>query len=177
MERLSTEITETTRDRMRRWMRGEVACCACGCWHARVNSQTAQNGRDKWYCGYCGALIRPARRQWARKFLLLLFLLMLAFPFIVRVLNGFTDDLFLSVLFLIFAGWFFFLGFVTIFLSRRYGRALQTRLVEPHGHCLQCDYNLRGTVGDVCPECGAPAKHVIVAITKWRRRDRRNAHE
>jgi len=181
MERFPKGNNEKIGDRVYRLMLGEVVCCNCGCWHARTNYQTVNFGGRKWYCGFCGAPIQPARRQWSTEIPLFLFLLILTLPLIVRVpncvaiwrANGFSFTV--SILFLIV--WPIFCAAATVCLCARFGRALTSQLVEPHGRCLQCDYDLHGAVRDVCPECGAAAGHVLDAIRKKKRRGALARHE
>lgn len=181
MERFSKGKNEKISDRMYRLMLGEVMCCACDAWHPRTNYQTVNNGGSKWYCGCCGALIRPARRQWSRELPLFLFLLVLTLPFIIRVPNWVAhwtaNDYIQNVSLVSLIVWPIFCGTTTVCLCARFGRALTSQLVEPHGRCLQCDYDLNYAVSERCPECGASAVHVLDAIGKKNRRGALARHE
>jgi hypothetical protein len=52
--------------------------------------------------------------------------------------------------------WFIALaaGGYPLYRAWRWTRAMYRRR---HGHCAACGYDLRGSSGSVCPECGAPA--------------------
>lgn len=41
-----------------------------------------------------------------------------------------------------------------VFVGLVWWGVLARRAIRPKGHCEKCGYDLRGTVGRVCPECG-----------------------
>jgi hypothetical protein len=52
---------------------------------------------------------------------------------------------------------------------RRFAQALRSRLAadlegDRFQVCVECEYDLRGSPGDACPECGAP-----ILISEWKK--------
>jgi len=43
---------------------------------------------------------------------------------------------------------------VAVMVGLVWWAVLARRAIRPEGHCVTCGYDLRGTVGSVCPECG-----------------------
>ena len=92
-----------------------------------------------------------------------LILLGIALFFVVSIFNGFMRDHYGRVVALI-AEWSVYavLIFTSIFFTRFRFRRMNPRVmvrlkklkIRPH-FCLCCEYNLKGSVADHCPECGA----------------------
>ena len=63
-----------------------------------------------------------------------------------------------------------FSGLGLIFVRATILSESMTEVVEPHGHCFKCGYNLNYSVSDRCSECGVPVADVREAIVKWKGR-------
>lgn len=155
-----------------REQQGQVACCNCGHSSDPVWSENYKGWRRIWHCESCGALIKARQRSYLREVLLFLPVLFLVTPFfgIVVYLAGMISENLARLLFLIsLINWPFFAWALTRATIDRFFGQVMTVNVEPHGICLRCDYDLNGTIGDHCPECGAPTTGVRDAIEKWRK--------
>ena len=87
-------------------------------------------------CAICGALLRITF-PWAIPFIgaIVIVMLCLPVPGLLRWMGGLAEVL---------LGLLFFFG------------AQSVEVVRPgRGHCPKCGYDLTGTAGPVCPECGA----------------------
>ncbi len=163
-----------------REQQGHAVCCNCGHRADPVWTETSCGWRRIWYCESCGALIKALQRFYFREMLLFFPVLLLVAPFfgivvyLADLISGYLAKfLFLSSLII----WPFFAWALTRAIVDRYFDSRTTTTVEPHGHCLRCDYDLNGTIGDRCPECGTSAVHVLEAIKKWRSRSPVAVHD
>lgn len=173
-----TNKRPTKWQRVWRVLRGQVNCCICGDWGSPVERKTHKGQRQIWYCESCGALLMPKRVRIIRELALFLFLLVFTVPLSIMILAmtvaphppeviymgvGVLDALACGVL--------------TTFIFVRQPNFIMTRMVEPHGHCFGCGYNLNYSVSDRCSECGELVTDTIAAIKKWQRRAPVTTHD
>lgn len=163
-------------NRLTRFIRvlfGHLACCHCGHW-SRPRSQRSQGGdRRIWYCPSCGALISADSVPFFAELVVYVLICVVSAPMIIRLSTHVLDEMtpiFWVTFCLLYA---LVCGFVTTYLSVAIWNGKYTRLVDKHGYCLGCGYNLNYSVGDRCSECGAPADDVREAIVKWNERGAR----
>ena len=165
--------------RMWRIITGKVACCACGHWVPAQNDQTRASGGRTWYCDCCGELIRRARTGFYFEIFVFLVALVMTLPLFVRIPDWMFDNgtasawLILVILF----SWFLTSYLIATYYRASFDEATATKMAEPYGHCLRCDYDLNYAVSERCPECGASAVHVLEAIGKKERRGALARHE
>jgi len=154
---------------------GQLACCHCGQWSP---PRRAQGGdRRIWYCPSCGALIAPTSVPFFAELVGFVFMWALSLPLLIALLSLALGKPPFLVWAVVFLGHALACGMTTTYLMVAVWNSQLTRLVEKHGYCLQCGYNLNYSVGNRCSECGAPAVDVREAIVKWKGRGARAVTE
>jgi len=167
-------------NRVTRFLRvlfGQLACCHCGQW-SRPRAQRAQGGdRRIWYCSSCGGLIAPDSVPFWADLVVYFLLCAVSTPVIIMLSTHVLDDMSGTFWVVFCLAYAVICGFATTYLSVAIWNGKYTRLVEKHGYCLQCGYNLNYSVSDRYSECGAPAVDVREAIVKWKGRGARAVAE
>ena len=167
METGQSIIKDRSFVRMWRIITGKLACCACGHWERARNEQTRASGGRKWYCVSCGELIRQTRTGFYLELFIFFLALGVTIPLFGRILDWLVPEdasEWFGLIWLV--SWFLTAFLIAAYLRAHFDDTTSTKVVRPHGHCLNCDYDLNYAVSDRCPECGASASHVIAAITK-----------